>query len=61
MLVGVPHAVSGLEAPDASPTLREMVQDVLDNGDIPVPGHVDFGHAGPNLPIAEAVRAGLDA
>ncbi|WP_433832846.1 hypothetical protein ACQP2E_17220 [Actinoplanes sp. CA-015351] len=29
--------------------------------DIPVPANVDFGHAGPNLPMPVGVRAGLDA
>ncbi|MFD9390960.1 LD-carboxypeptidase, partial [Streptomyces sp. NPDC060000] len=50
MVVGVPHAIDGLGA-DASPTLREIVLDVLGDRDIPVLGNVEFGHAGPNLPM----------
>jgi muramoyltetrapeptide carboxypeptidase len=63
MVVGVPHAIDGLGtgAPDPSPTLREMVLDVLGDRDIPVLGNVEFGHAGPNLPMPVGVRVGLDA
>ncbi len=61
MVVGVPHAIDGLEAPGASPTLREIVLDVLGDRDIPVLGNVEFGHAGPNLPMPVGIRAGLDA
>jgi muramoyltetrapeptide carboxypeptidase len=61
MVVGVPHAISGLEALDASPTLAEIVLDVLGDRDIPVLGNVDFGHAGPNLPMPVGIRAALDA
>ncbi|WP_369184761.1 LD-carboxypeptidase [Streptomyces sp. Y1] len=60
MVVGVPREIGGLE-PGASPTLREIVLDVLGDRDIPVLGNVDFGHAGPNLPMPVGVRAGLDA
>jgi muramoyltetrapeptide carboxypeptidase len=60
MVVGVPHEVGGLE-PGASPTLREIVLDVLGDRDIPVLGNVDIGHAGPNLPMPVGVRVGLDA
>ncbi|GAA2183267.1 S66 peptidase family protein [Micromonospora lupini] len=61
MVVGVPHAIDGLDAPDASPTLSEMVLDVLGDRDIPVLGNVEFGHAGPNLPMPVGVRVALDA
>lgn len=61
MVVGVPHAISGLEGPDASPTLPEIVLDVLGDRDIPVLGNVEFGHAGPNLPMPVGIRVGLDA
>ncbi len=61
MVVGIPHAINGLEAPDASPTLPEIVLDVLGNRDIPVLGNVEFGHAGPNLPMPVGIRASLDA
>ncbi|MFE3876032.1 LD-carboxypeptidase [Kitasatospora sp. NPDC059146] len=60
MVVGVPREIGGLE-PGASPTLREIVLDVLGGRDIPVLGNVDFGHAGPNLPMPVGIRAGLDA
>ncbi|MFJ1796424.1 S66 peptidase family protein [Kitasatospora griseola] len=60
MVVGVPREIAGLE-PGASPTLREIVLDVLGDRDIPVLGNVDVGHAGPNLPMPVGIRAGLDA
>jgi len=61
MVVGIPHEISGLEAPDASPTLSEIVLDVLGDRDIPVLGNVEFGHAGPNLPMPVGIRVALDA
>ncbi|PGH46537.1 muramoyltetrapeptide carboxypeptidase [Micromonospora sp. WMMA1996] len=59
MVVGVPHAIEGLGVPD--PTLAEIVLDVLGDRDIPVLGNVEFGHAGPNLPMPVGIRVGLDA
>ena len=61
MVVGIPHAIDGLDPPDASPTLREIVLDVLGDRDIPVLGGVEFGHAGPNLPMPVGIRVALDA
>jgi muramoyltetrapeptide carboxypeptidase len=63
MVVGVPHGIDGLGtgAPDTSPTLREIVLDALGDRDIPVLGNVEFGHAGPNLPMPVGIRVGLDA
>ncbi|MCT2546900.1 LD-carboxypeptidase [Streptomyces atratus] len=61
MVVGVPHAIDGLDSPDTSPTLPELVLDVLGDRDIPVLGNVEFGHAGPNLPMPVGIRVGLDA
>ncbi len=61
MVVGVPRDIAGLEGPDASPSLAEIVLDVLGDRDIPVLGNVEIGHAGPNLPMPVGVRAGLDA
>jgi muramoyltetrapeptide carboxypeptidase len=61
MVVGIPREIGGLESPDASPTLAEIVLDVLGDRDIPVLGNVDFGHAGPNLPMPVGIRVGLDA
>ncbi|MEV6902743.1 LD-carboxypeptidase [Amycolatopsis sp. NPDC051372] len=58
MVVGVPHAIDGLAAPPESPTLPEIV---LADRDIPVLGNVEFGHAGPNLPMPVGLRVGLDA
>ncbi|MFC7534727.1 LD-carboxypeptidase [Actinoplanes sp. GCM10030250] len=60
MVVGVPRDIAGLESPEAGPALSEIVLDVLGDRDIPVLGNVDFGHAGPNLPMPVGVRAGLD-
>ncbi|MFB6816807.1 LD-carboxypeptidase [Streptomyces sp. NPDC056347] len=76
MVVGVPYAIDGLAPPEApvvphasgtsgasgaSPTLPEMVLDVLGDRDIPVLGNVEFGHAGPNLPMPVGIRVALDA
>ncbi|MCZ7437275.1 LD-carboxypeptidase [Micromonospora sp. WMMC241] len=61
MVVGVPHAIDGLGTPDASPTLPEIVLDVIGDRDIPVLGNVEFGHAGPNLPMPVGIRVALDA
>ncbi|GAA2709917.1 S66 peptidase family protein [Actinoplanes palleronii] len=61
MVVGVPREIAGLESPGASPSLAEIVLDVLGDRDIPVLGNVEFGHAGPNLPMPVGLRAGLDA
>ncbi|MBO3102260.1 S66 peptidase family protein [Cellulomonas fengjieae] len=61
MVVGIPREIAGLESPDASPTLAEIVLDVLGDRDIPVLGNVQFGHAGPNLPMPVGIRARLDA
>ena len=61
MVVGVPYAIDGLGPSGASPTLAEIVLDVLGDRDIPVLGNVEFGHAGPNLPMPVGIRAGLDA
>ena len=62
MVVGVPHEIDGLGTPDDEfPTLREIVLDVLGDRDIPVLGNVEFGHAGPNLPMPVGVRSQLDA
>jgi muramoyltetrapeptide carboxypeptidase len=61
MVVGTPRDIAGLETPGASPTLAEIVLDVLGDRDIPVLGNVDFGHAGPNLPMPVGLHVGLDA
>ncbi|MCX5528892.1 LD-carboxypeptidase [Streptomyces bobili] len=61
MVVGIPEAIDGLEAPDGAPTLAEVVLDVLGDRDIPVLGNVEVGHAGPNLPMPVGIRAALDA
>jgi muramoyltetrapeptide carboxypeptidase len=61
MVVGVPREIGGLDSPEASPTLREIVLDVLGDRDIPVLGNVEFGHAGPNLPMPVGIRVALDA
>ncbi len=64
MVVGIPDGIEGIDgpdSPDASPTLREIVLDVLSDRDIPVLGNVEFGHAGPNLPMPVGIRVALDA
>ncbi|MFF5978224.1 LD-carboxypeptidase [Streptomyces olindensis] len=61
MVVGIPDGIDGLDSPHASPTLREIVLDVLGDRDIPVLGNVEFGHAGPNLPMPVGIRVALDA
>ncbi|MCX5190710.1 LD-carboxypeptidase [Streptomyces sp. NBC_00268] len=61
MVVGIPEAIDGLDSPDVSPTLQEIVLDVLGDRDIPVLGNVEFGHAGPNLPMPVGIRVALDA
>lgn len=60
MVVGIPTAIDGLDSPDASPTLREIVLEVLGDRDIPVLGNVEVGHAGPNLPMPVGIRVALD-
>ncbi|MEU2624954.1 S66 peptidase family protein [Streptomyces sp. NPDC007157] len=61
MVVGIPEAIEGLDSPDGSPSLAEIVLDVLGDRDIPVLGNVEVGHAGPNLPMPVGIRAALDA
>ncbi|MFB4426153.1 LD-carboxypeptidase [Streptomyces sp. QL37] len=61
MVVGVPREIGGLAAPEAPLTLPEIVLDVLGDRDIPVLGNVEFGHAGPNLPMPVGIRVALDA
>ncbi len=48
-------------APYAPQSLREVVVDVMGDRDIPVMGNVDFGHAGPNLPLPLGIRVAMDA
>ncbi|MFI2206667.1 hypothetical protein ACH47Z_39250 [Streptomyces sp. NPDC020192] len=61
LVVGVPEAIDGLDSPDGSPTLAEIVLDVLGDRDIPVLGNIEVGHAGPNLPMPVGIRVALDA
>ena len=60
MVVGIPREIVGL-GPDASPTLAEIVLEVLGDRDIPVLGNVEIGHSGPNLPMPVGIRVALDA
>ena len=60
MVVGIPTAIDGLDSPDVSPTLREIVLDVLGDRDMPVLGNVEVGHSGPNLPMPIGTRVALD-
>ena len=59
LLIGPVETVQVLD--DAPQTLREVVLDVLGDRDIPVLGNVNFGHAGPNLPLPLGVLAEVDA
>jgi muramoyltetrapeptide carboxypeptidase len=61
MVVGIPREIDGLDSADASPSLADIVLDVLGDRDIPVLGNVEFGHAGPNLPMPVGIRVALDA
>ncbi|MEV7394083.1 MULTISPECIES: S66 peptidase family protein [unclassified Streptomyces] len=61
MIVGIPEAIDGLDPTEGSPTLAEIVLDVLGDRDIPILGNVEIGHAGPNLPMPIGIRAALDA
>jgi muramoyltetrapeptide carboxypeptidase len=61
MVVGIPNNVSTADAGPTPPSLRDAVLDVLGDRDIPVLGHVDFGHTAPNLPLPLGIRAEVDA
>jgi muramoyltetrapeptide carboxypeptidase len=61
MVVGIPHQIEGLGTPETSPTLQDIVLDVLGDRDIPVLANVEFGHDGPNLPLPVGLRVALDA
>ncbi|XVU29600.1 S66 peptidase family protein [Actinoplanes sp. CA-054009] len=56
MVVGIPHAVEGIDPPG----FPDIVLDALGDRDIPVLGTVDFGHAVPNLPLPIGVPVALD-
>ncbi|QEU89945.1 S66 peptidase family protein [Streptomyces kanamyceticus] len=60
MVVGVPCEIDGLGA-QGTPSLTELVLDVLGDRDIPVLGNVEFGHAVANLPMPVGVQVDLDA
>jgi muramoyltetrapeptide carboxypeptidase len=60
MIVGTPHAIDGLDTP-ASPTLAEIVLDVLGDREIPILGNIEVGHSGPNLPMPIGICVALDA
>ena len=61
MVVGIPHQIDGLDTPETSPTLQDIVLDVLGDRDISVLANVEFGHDGPNLPMPVGIRVALDA
>jgi muramoyltetrapeptide carboxypeptidase len=58
MVVGIAQ-----ELPDGDgyPELREATLEALGDRPVPVLGHVDFGHAAPNLPLPLGIRAAVDA
>ncbi|MEU6860335.1 LD-carboxypeptidase [Glycomyces sp. NPDC046736] len=61
MVVGIPCAFEGIEPPLGPVSVREVVLDVVGEGDFPILGGVDFGHTGPNLPMPIGALASVDA
>jgi muramoyltetrapeptide carboxypeptidase len=61
MVVGIPNDVVSVDGGPTPPSLREVVLDVLGDRDLPVLGHVDFGHTSPNLPLPIGIQAEVDA
>ncbi|AWS46064.1 LD-carboxypeptidase [Streptosporangium sp. 'caverna'] len=61
MVVGIPSDVTLTGGGPTPPTLRDIVLDVVGDREIPILGHVDFGHTAPNLPLPLGVRAAVDA
>ena len=59
LLVGPLETVQILEG--TTQTYREVVLDVVGDRDIPIIANVNFGHAGPNLPLPLGIRAAIDA
>ena len=59
LIIGPVDGISILEG--TKQTLREVVDDVVGDRDIPVLANVNCGHSGPNVPLPLGVRAAIDA
>jgi muramoyltetrapeptide carboxypeptidase len=59
LIIGPVDGISLLEG--AERTLREVVDDVVGDRDIPILANVNCGHSGPNVPLPLGVRAAIDA
>ena len=59
LIVGPVEGISILEG--TTQTLREVVEDVVGDRDIPILANVNCGHSGPNVPLPIGVRAAIDA
>ena len=59
LIIGPVEGISILEG--TTQTLREVVDDVVGDRDIPILANVNCGHSGPNVPLPLGVRAAVDA
>jgi len=59
LIIGPVDGISILEG--TTQTLREVVDDVVGEREIPVLANVNCGHSGPNVPLPLGVRAAIDA
>lgn len=59
LIIGPVDGISVLEG--TTQTLREVVDDVVGDRDIPILANVNCGHSGPNVPLPLGVRAAVDA
>ncbi len=59
LIIGPVDGISIMEG--TTQTLREVVEDVVGDRDIPVLANVNCGHSGPNVPLPLGVRAAIDA
>ena len=59
LIIGPVDGISILEGTEQ--TLREVVEDVVGDRDIPILANVNCGHSGPNVPLPLGVRAAIDA
>ena len=59
LIIGPINGISILEG--TTQTLREVVENVVGDRDIPILANVNCGHSGPNVPLPLGVRAALDA
>jgi muramoyltetrapeptide carboxypeptidase len=59
LIIGPVDGISIMEG--TTQTLREVVEDVVGDRDIPILANVNCGHSGPNVPLPLGVRAAIDA